>query len=202
MITDNEMNSTLRGAIEEFNLCCNLYPGDVLFAECIRTFPTVSVDAQQWLHRLNVELERTAEMRVDVFVPATRKPNVRSPGSKAPMVDIYGFRDVDNTPFAFLSPFEFLQYWYAEPLLPPSWYHDSKPKTDWTEAGRLTVTKDEYKDGRLKLRGGEHYVVLEPIAPSEYFTFPTKNATLRHSWAICSGHATSLVVRLDIKTPR
>ena len=47
MITDIEMNSTLRGAVEEFNLCRNLRHNDVLFAECIRTYATVDVNAQQ-----------------------------------------------------------------------------------------------------------------------------------------------------------
>ena len=32
MITDIEMNSTFRGAVEVFNLCRNLHPHDVLFA--------------------------------------------------------------------------------------------------------------------------------------------------------------------------
>ena len=31
----------------------------MLFAECVRTFATVTVDAQQWLHRLELELLRT-----------------------------------------------------------------------------------------------------------------------------------------------
>ena len=39
MITDLEMNGTLRGAAEEFNFCINRTPQDVLFAECIRSSP-------------------------------------------------------------------------------------------------------------------------------------------------------------------
>ena len=61
------MNGTLRGAVEEFNLCMNLRAKDVLFAECIRTFATVHVDAQQWMHRLEVELERVGEMQEFYF---------------------------------------------------------------------------------------------------------------------------------------
>ena len=34
MITDLEVNSTYRGAVEVFNLCRNLHKQDVLFAEC------------------------------------------------------------------------------------------------------------------------------------------------------------------------
>ena len=115
--------------VEEFNFCPTITSQDGLFAECI---PTVTVDAQQWLHMLSVELERTKEMRVDTFVPATRKPNVRTNRNEAPMVDIYGYRDIDSTPFALLSPFEFIRYWDAEPLQPPSWYRDGESKTKWT----------------------------------------------------------------------
>ena len=38
MITDLEMNDTLRGAVEVSNLACHLRHNDVLFPECIRTF--------------------------------------------------------------------------------------------------------------------------------------------------------------------
>ena len=58
MITDLEMGSTLRGAVELFNLAKNLRRGDVLFAECVRTFSNQDVDARAWLHRLEVELQR------------------------------------------------------------------------------------------------------------------------------------------------
>ena len=44
MITDLEMNSTYRGAVEVFNLCRNLHPQDALFAECIRTFNEHTLD--------------------------------------------------------------------------------------------------------------------------------------------------------------
>ena len=89
MITDIEMNGTLRGAVEEFNLCMNLRATDVLFAECIRNFPTVHVDAQQWMHRLEVELERVGEMQVSIYIPPTKKPHVRTNRSKPPLVDMY-----------------------------------------------------------------------------------------------------------------
>ncbi len=120
MITDIEMNGAVRGAVEEYNLCANLRSHDALFAECIRTFPTVDVNAQQWLHRLSVELERVAEINVDIYVPVTRKPNVRTARSTPPLVDIYGFRPLHGTPFEFLTPFEFIQFWTAEPLVAPS----------------------------------------------------------------------------------
>ena len=56
MITDIEMNGTMRGAVEVFNLASRLRHGDALFAECVRTFPTRDLDARAWLHRLSVEV--------------------------------------------------------------------------------------------------------------------------------------------------
>ena len=92
MITDVEMNGTLKGAVEEFNLCINARSHDVLFAECIRTYNTIHVDAQQWLHRVEVELEQTAEVLALVMVPKTRRPNIRSNRVSIPYVDVYAFR--------------------------------------------------------------------------------------------------------------
>jgi hypothetical protein len=53
LITDLEMNSTYRGAVEVFNLCRHLKQNDVLFAECIRTFGSRVVDGRGWMERLN-----------------------------------------------------------------------------------------------------------------------------------------------------
>ena len=75
MITDIEMNGTLRGAVEQYNLSANLRANDVLFAECVRTFATVSVNAQAWLHRLELEMQKVVEMKVNTLVPATKVPN-------------------------------------------------------------------------------------------------------------------------------
>ena len=46
------MNSTFRGAVEIFNLCRNLHPEDVLFAECVRTFQECTVDGRSWMFRM------------------------------------------------------------------------------------------------------------------------------------------------------
>ena len=188
MITDIEMNGTLRGAVEEFNLCANLRTGDCLFAECIRTFDTVHVNAQQWLHRIEVEIEALPEMRSEVFVPTTCRPNVRSIRSKAPVVDLYAFRPLRGTPFAYLSPFEFLQYWDTEALTAPSW-KDTNPRTEWTEQGKSIVKNPQYREGNVKLRPGVHYVVKEIAAgEDEFYTFDREPHrifdVLRNSWVI------------------
>ena len=51
LMTDLEMNSTFRGAVEVANLCRNLRANDVLFAECIRTFCGVTVNSRSWMYR-------------------------------------------------------------------------------------------------------------------------------------------------------
>ena len=132
LITDIEMNGTMRGAVEEHNLCINLRSNDVLLAECIRTFPTVHVNAQQWLHRLEVELERSTMVKTNIPVPASRRPNARSLHSKAPWIDLYGFRPL-VFPFINLSPFEFLRHFQGAALVPPSRW---EARTTWTQEGR------------------------------------------------------------------
>ena len=49
-MTELEMNSTYRGAVEVFNLCCNLDQSDVLRAECIRTFNEHAIDGRSWMN--------------------------------------------------------------------------------------------------------------------------------------------------------
>ena len=136
-------------------------------------------------------------MRVDMFVPATRKPNVRSRWSKAPMVDIYGHRSLESTPFALLSPFEFVRYWDAEPLLPPPWYHDTEPKTIWTEAGKMAQDTQQ--------RAGVHFRVLEPTTPGEYYTFPQGSEgtgrAWRHNWIITRRQRPHVPVLEGLATP-
>ena len=51
-ITDLEMCSTLRGAVEVHNLCRNLNSRDVLFAECIRTFTEHTLLGREWMQYL------------------------------------------------------------------------------------------------------------------------------------------------------
>ena len=192
MITDIEMNGTIRGAVEEFNLCTNLNPSDALFAECIRSFPTVNVDARSWLHRLEVETEQVSEMEITVMVLPTKKPHVRT-RSTVPYMDIYGFRTLD-APFARLSAFEFLRYWTAEALGPPS-QGDPRPRTTWTEAGRKLLGTSAFKEGTAKLIPGVHYTVLEsPSGSDEYWVFP------REPQAVYAGSVRNAAPQLGHRT--
>ena len=118
MITDLEMNSTYRGAVEVFNLCRNLHKSDALFAECIRTFNSHSLDGCSWLYRLEASQLSKAlkEHTLQTFIPPTKKPNRRSIYSRVNECEAHGSRRLCY-PCKLLSPCEFLRYWKVEPLL-------------------------------------------------------------------------------------
>ena len=127
LITDLEMNSTYRGAVEVFNLCRNLRSDDILFAECTRTFNEHTINGQFWMHRLE-DSQTTKAMRessLQTYVPATRKPNVRTNRSRVNECDAYGYRPLEE-PWKLLSAYEFLRHWRCEPLLVPTAYPSPK----------------------------------------------------------------------------
>ena len=185
MITDIEMNGIARGAVEGVNLCANLSKNDALCQECIRTFQTVSLDGQRVLHRLALEEEQIKEVSGSVHVPSTRSPQCRSRASQAPVVDIYGYRNLDETPFSHLSIYEFLRYWHAVPLLPPA-KDDKTSRTKWTRAGELLNKTGGVNNTHKPVKPGVHYKVVDPTGEDSYFTLPdiAQLSTLRHCWVI------------------
>ena len=139
LVTDLEMNSTYRGAVEVFNLIRNLKQSDVLNAECIRTFNEHTIDGRAWMNRLETS-QISSEMKqcsVTTYVPPARRPNVRGDQSRVNEVDAYGFRPLLH-PWQFLSAYEFLQQWRCEPLLVPTHYQarNLPPRTKWTKKVR------------------------------------------------------------------
>ena len=106
LMTELDMNSTYRGAVEVFNLCRHLRTDDVLFAECIRTFGTCTVDGMQFVYRLaeTQSAKGFLEHSLQTYVPPTKKPNVRSNRARPNDVDIYGLRPL-HQPWEYLSPF-------------------------------------------------------------------------------------------------
>ena len=119
-ITDLEMNSTYRGAVEVFNLCRNLHPHDVLFAECIRTFNAASLDGRSWMFRLEATqlTQRFRDECLQTYVPPTKRQNVRTDRARANEFEAYGYRPLRH-PWKLLSPYEFLREWTSEALLIP-----------------------------------------------------------------------------------
>ena len=84
LITDLEMNSTYRGAVEISNLCRNLDQRGVLNAECIRTFGEDTIDGRSWMNHLESSQAymQNQESSVSTYIPPTRKPNVRTRHSR------------------------------------------------------------------------------------------------------------------------
>ena len=134
MITDLEMNGIYRGAVEQFNLASNLRRNDALFPECVRTFATVAINTQAFFHRQLVASEVSRAQTYSVYVPPTRRPCLRSANAKSQDVDIYGFRPLEDSPFALLCVYEFFMYFCAEALLNPGSYKDLAC-TAWTTEG-------------------------------------------------------------------
>ena len=164
LITDMEMNSAYRGAVEVFNLCKNLHKNDVLFAECIRTFKSHDIDGRSWMYRLEAteQHKHFVTSSIQNYVPPTKKPNVKTDRSRANEMDVYGYRPLHH-PWRLLSPYEFLMAWRAEALLVPTYYTNKgvPPRTVWTEEGREFVKSKEYKNGKLVAKPGVHYTVVD-----------------------------------------
>jgi len=139
-----------------------LKSNDDLFAECIRTFGSRVIDGRSWMYRLEA-LERskgTKEFHVDVYVPPTKKPHVRTERSNPNEMDIYGFRPLQH-PWELLSAYEFLMAWRAEPLLAPSYYKNKgvPAQTTWTEKGFQLIKSQAYKDGNAVAKPGTLCIV-------------------------------------------
>ena len=129
-------------------------------------------------------MEHAAAVKATVLVPPTRRPNARSIRSKAPWVDLYGFRPL-LYPFLHLSPFEFVRHFAGAALGPPTL---QELRTEWTPEGERLSKAGAFWDGHKKIVPGLHYVVREPQADDNYFTFPAEPHAiyklLRHSWVL------------------
>ena len=158
MVTDLECNGTLRGAVEGFNLCAFFHEHDSTAQECVRTFMTVSLPGNAFLHRLDTELGAAGAFCVSTWIPPTRRPKERSQRAQAPMVDAYGFRGADGR-VLYLSPFEFYMYWEVVALLPPE-RDGPAGRTKWTDEG-IKHDDDHRHDYGFRLVPGRDYKVVE-----------------------------------------
>ena len=192
LITDLDMNSSFRTAVEISNLTRNLHPHDVLFAECIRTFGSMVIDGRSWMYRLESTQSATDLQQecLQNYVPPSRRPNVRSDKARANYFEIYGYRPL-QFPWQFLRPYDCLQYWRAEPLLIPNYYDNRglPPRTEWTAEGNVFRRSAEYKAGEVVAKPGIHYLALDnEHADADYVLFPEHPlhfcSFFRHSWVL------------------
>ena len=209
LITDLEMNSTYRGAVEIFNLCRHLNSRDVLFAECIRTFGSRVIDGRSWMYRLDAILLKNnfASETLQKYIPPTKKPNQRKDTSNPNDMDLYGLRPLEH-PWELLSPYEFLRYWRGVAVMPPSYYaaRDIPSRSYWTAKGKEVRKSDEYKEGKVVLKPGLHYCILEPDDDADYHVFPAEPAnifeTFRHAWVLERKKRPDVVVIEGLRMPR
>ena len=142
---------------------------------------------------------------METFVPPTRRPNVRTAGTKPVDMDMYGYRPL-RAPWIFLSPYEFLMRWRGEPLLTPTEYvnRGNPTRTTWTALGAALVRTAEYKKGKVVAKPGVHYVVIEP-EDTTYSTFPEEPRQIfeifRHSWVLVRKKRPDVVVIEGLKLP-
>ena len=91
-------------------------------------------------------------------------------GFEAPWEQKYGFRG-DHPAFYYLSPWEFVQWWYWDRLRPPT----TDNRTEWTEAGLAYMALNAGNKQAAAPRAGEHYTVKESMD----FLLPSSRRRLR-----------------------
>ena len=91
LLKDLEARSTVRTAVENLNLAIHGDEADVLSAECIRTFPTVTFLAPVLLRREEIETQKVKGASCIVAVHHARGEGLRT-WTTAPFDLMYGFR--------------------------------------------------------------------------------------------------------------
>ena len=130
---DLEAKGIVRTAVETVNLALHANHKDVLMAECIRTFPTVTFPASLLLKREEIE---TLKVPGASIIAALHHGNRRRSRvyTEAPFDLLYGFRgqryNVD-----LLSPYEMLLHWSIQRISAPS-YGAKIVRSEWTEEGK------------------------------------------------------------------
>ena len=136
LLKDLEAKGIIRTAVESVNLSLQANHKDVLMAECIRTFPTVTFQASLLLKREEVETKKVAGSSIIAALHHSRcqkgKAYVESPFDL-----LYGFRG-SSLEVDLLCPYEMLMHWSMEKIRPPSLQTPADAiNADLTPAGRL-----------------------------------------------------------------
>jgi len=176
LVKDLEAKGIVRTAVEAVNLALHAADQDVLQAECIRTFPTVTFPASLLLKREEIETLKTSGTSVIAAV-YHNKGLRRSAYVEAPFDLLYGFRG-ERYNVDLLSPYEMLLHWSMVHIDIPG---GSESRAAWTELGKTYA--QEAKDQRIKPRfeAGKHYIALED---TDRILLPNIEALwpLRHCW--------------------
>ena len=169
---DLELKGTIRTAVEGMNLSLHgSDDADILAAECIRTFPTVTFLATLLLKREEAETNKLSgvqkkELRIgDDTGPSVIAALHHGRGDinriyKEPPYDLlYGYRGREKS-VDLLSPYEMLLHYSMERIFPPT-NAPARSRAAWTEDGEKYWK--ECREIRIKghYKPGEHYTALE-----------------------------------------
>ena len=155
LLKDLEAKSTVRTAVENLNLAIHGDHADMLRAECIRTFPSVSFPAATLLRREEVETGKSRGASLIVAVHHARGEGLRT-WTTAPFDLMYGFRGSSHN-VDLLSPYEMLRYWEMERILIPK-RGEANPTAEWTEVGKECARRFATTGEQTVMKAGVHYV--------------------------------------------
>ena len=133
MVRDLESQGIVRTAVETTNLAVHSDEKDVLRAECIRTFPSVTFPATLLLRREEVETGKVPGHSIIAAIAAGTSCGRPRAYQEAPFDLMYGFRGKGFGQHLY-SPYEMLREWSMERVHPPT--QDSRvARSQWTAAG-------------------------------------------------------------------
>ena len=178
-----EAKGIVRTAVESTLLSLHADHPDVLMAECIRAFPSITFPASSLLKREEVE---TGKMPGASIIEAIYHGHGRKNALfKEPPFDLmYGFRGVSYN-VDLLSPYEMLLHWSLERISPPT-SSSCNQRAIWTTEGLLfnqRCREEQIRDPSFC--PGKHYVAnLECHTEECRILMPLHKAlgNLRHCW--------------------
>ena len=151
LVKDLELKGTVRTAVEGINRSLHWQDeSDILAAECIRTFPTVTFPATLLLKREEAETNKQSGMQKKGMekkeVSTGQEPgpsviaalhhgggNTNRMYKEAPFDLLYGFRGGRDS-VDLLSPYEMLLHYSIERILPPT-NTRAQSRAAWTDEG-------------------------------------------------------------------
>ena len=178
LLKDLEAKSMVRTAVETLNLSLAADHQDVLKAECVRTFPTVTFPAASLLRREEVETGKVRGKRLIAGMHHSRGATIRS-WTDAPFDLLYGFRG-NKHGVDLLSPYEMIRFWQWIRVVPPS-SKSRNPTSEWTSEGLSYINDCKIKGVESTLLPGVHYIALES---NSRILLPDVEVLdgLRHTW--------------------
>ena len=178
LLKDLEAKSTIRTAVESLNLSCCAAAQDVLKAECIRTFATVTFPAAELLRREEIETQRSPGKSIIKAVHHSRGEGLRT-WTQAPFDLMYGFRGRTYA-VDLLSSYEMIRYWTMERILPPSNKVEVQTSA-FTKEGRRYLAQCKKNGDDVVPKPGVHYVAIAGEDRLLLPDLPHLNG-LRHRW--------------------